>query len=580
MDPGFNIRDFLETDELTQEQIDRCEFWVTANRITRESGTENFCGSKIQVNNNWDLDKLEEWLEDYHDKKVVDYLRYGWPLNANNTVEDCTIPINQKGARENGDKVQEYLSKQIEEGTIIGPFIRNPFGRSARFSPIDAIPKKYSSELRIILNLSYPRDSGSVNESIDTDHYGDESSMMLRYPSVDDLAKIVRKKGRKAWIFKRDLSKAYKQLFNSPNSINLLGFTFKGKMYFEVTLSMGSHSAAFCCQRTTNAITHVYQKHGFDDVNYLDDLGAAEEESKAEEAYDCLGWILDTIGIKESTQKACPPAYIAIFLGILFNTITMTMQITEERLSEIKNILEVWIDKEVATLKEIQSLLGKLNFAASTVRAGRVFVSRLINTLKQFPEKGHKRLDKDLKKDIEWWYQFMEEFDGITIMPPIDWNAPDTVISSDSSLQGCGGWAEGDAFHCQFPDWLNNRTDMHINEKELMAFVIALKIWKHKVKNKNLLAYCDNETTVAIVNTGKANNRFAQACLREICYLTAKENSVIKLVHISSEQNRISDCLSRWDKPQKREEFWAITTEFNVKFEEINENMFMFTHDW
>ena len=40
-------------------------------------------------------------------------------------------------------------------------------------------------------------------------------------------------------------------------------------------------------------------------VNYLDDLGAAEEDSHAEEAFNCLGWILASIGIRESL-KATP----------------------------------------------------------------------------------------------------------------------------------------------------------------------------------------------------------------------------------------------------------------------------------
>ena len=74
-------------------------------------------------------------------------------------------------------------------------------------------------------------------------------------------------------------------------------------MYFDVTLSMGSASAAYCCQRMTNAITYIYGQFGYEDINYLDDLGAAAMDNKAEEAFDCLGYILDTIGIHESEKK-------------------------------------------------------------------------------------------------------------------------------------------------------------------------------------------------------------------------------------------------------------------------------------
>ena len=93
---------------------------------------------------------------------------------------------------------------------------------------------------------------------------------------------------------------------------------------------MGSASAAYCCQRMTNAITYIYGQFGYEDINYLDDLGAAAMDNKAEEAFDCLGYILDTIGIHESEKKACTPMFIAVFLGILFNTLSMTMTIVLE----------------------------------------------------------------------------------------------------------------------------------------------------------------------------------------------------------------------------------------------------------
>ena len=60
----------------------------------------------------------------------------------------------------------------------------------------------------------------------------------------------------------------------------------------------------------------------------------------------------------------------------------MTVEVTHERLREIKLLLATWLNKETASLKNIQSLLGKLNFVAACVRPGRIFVSRLIQWLK------------------------------------------------------------------------------------------------------------------------------------------------------------------------------------------------------
>ena len=136
LENGFNIRDYLDVNNMTESEIDRCEFWVTANRIVRESGQHNFQHEKIEVNTNWDLGKLEEWLTDYHDNKVVSFLKYGWPLNTVDTEIDEQIPNNQKGAQQNAEQVQEYLDSELKNGSIIGPFVKNPFGKFARFSPL------------------------------------------------------------------------------------------------------------------------------------------------------------------------------------------------------------------------------------------------------------------------------------------------------------------------------------------------------------------------------------------------------------------------------------------------------------
>ena len=169
-------------------------------------------------------------------------------------------------------EVRDYLNREQEARTVIGPFKHNPFGTAARFSPLDTHPKKDSEELRVILNLSYPFESGSVNSSISKERYADNEDMTLKYPSVDDLTKLVRKKGVKSRIFVCYLSKAYFQLYMCPGSIHLLGYWFQDELYFNITLSMGSRSAAYCCQCTTNAITHVFNRFRYNDINYLDDL--------------------------------------------------------------------------------------------------------------------------------------------------------------------------------------------------------------------------------------------------------------------------------------------------------------------
>ena len=294
------------------------------------SGKTNADGLQLPIDMPRNINQMEIDLEDYWDRDFIKYVRFGWPLNATNTKCNSEVPHNQRGARVNKDAVRQYLREELKEGAIIGPFKENPFGPEARFCPLDTRPKKDSDELRIILNLSYPWEEGSVNENISKEAFQGQP-MDQKYPSVDHLVKIIRKKGRNCKLMKRDLRKAFKQMHMDPGSIHLLGYSYDGWLFFDVMLSMGSGLATYCCQRVTSAVIFVIEKEGWDSLNYLDDLGAAETEDMAQIRFEVLGNILDRFGIWESKSKACAPSCIMVFLDFLLNTISMTVTITEER---------------------------------------------------------------------------------------------------------------------------------------------------------------------------------------------------------------------------------------------------------
>ena len=114
-----------------------------------------------------------------------------------------------------------------------------------------------------------------------------------------------------------------------------------------------------------------------------------------------------------------------------------------------------------------------------------MFVSRIINTIKLFPKSGKRRLADDLKKDILWWSKYVQIFDGKTVMRDLGWNPPDLIFSTDSCLTRCGGWSSGEYFHTEFPSFIMDNKEIHINELETLALIVGLKLWVHKVRNRN-----------------------------------------------------------------------------------------------
>ena len=116
---------------MSKQEIDRNLFWIKANGKVRQSGKPKATGCKIKVNFNLDSEKMEEWLEQYEDKEVIQYLKYGWPVNNKGTKILEDIPKNQKEAIINEEKITEYIKKERQYWSIIVPFLTNPFGKEA-----------------------------------------------------------------------------------------------------------------------------------------------------------------------------------------------------------------------------------------------------------------------------------------------------------------------------------------------------------------------------------------------------------------------------------------------------------------
>ena len=98
----------------------------------------------------------------------------------------------------------------------------------------------------------------------------------------------------------------------------------------------------------------------------------------------------------------------------------MTIEITHERLIEIQLLLRNWLSKDTASLKELQSVLGKLNFIAACVRPGRIFISRLLQWLKVLNKNQSSReqiqIPEYVKLDILWWHKFLPHYNGVSLL--------------------------------------------------------------------------------------------------------------------------------------------------------------------
>ena len=133
--------------------------------------------------------------------------------------------------------VADYLQGEILLGRVAGPFAELPFTGAFVVSPLNSMPKRDSTERRVIVDLSWPS-SSSVNDGIPSDSFLGEP-LDLTYPTIDAIVDVIASLGRGSLLYKRNLRKAYRQFPVDPRDYYLLGYTWDGKFYFDTVLTMG-----------------------------------------------------------------------------------------------------------------------------------------------------------------------------------------------------------------------------------------------------------------------------------------------------------------------------------------------------
>ena len=142
-----------------------------------------------------------------------------------------------------------------------------------------------------------------------------------------------------------------------------------------------------CGQRVSNCVSEIHRVLGFRNhdqsfniLNYSDDYAGAEDSlDSALLSFFSLASLLKELGLEESVDKAVSPSTTMLYLGVEFDSLRMEMRIGSEKCKELREDLQKWYRKTVATKQEIQSILGKLMWVSRAVQHSRAFINQIIS---------------------------------------------------------------------------------------------------------------------------------------------------------------------------------------------------------
>ena len=405
-------------------------------------------------------------------------------------------------------------------------------------SSLGAIPKK-DGGIRLIHDCSRP-ENNAVN-----DYYC--SGEKYSFESVKEAEKLIQPG---YYMAKVDLKSAYRSVKIDSLSCQFTGLKWKFTGDSEPTflvdhrLPFGSNASPGIFHRITQAVKRImHRKYGTKMVVFLDDFLIVSQNKK-----DCnidmlrLISVLRNLGFSISWPKVCQPSTKLIFLGVELDSVCMTVKLPDEKVSEYSIVLAEFLQKARASKRQLQSVAGKLNFAAQVIRGGRCYLRRLITAIGYLKQAHHKaKINADIKADIAWWLNCMNSFNCRNIVPMFD---SVQVVRVDASGIGSGYFYDGDWGYSNWESDFPEGVKLHINYKEVLSVLFAVRRWAPCWVNAKVLFGTDSTVAKSVLRKGTCKNLVVQSALREI-FWSVKYNFSIEAFHIPGMLNYIPDAISR-----------------------------------
>ena len=353
-----------------------------------------------------------------------DRRQYTYPASGNLRVEQPEV-------------VSDYLNREVSLNRMWKvPVAIHP--RRIHISPMGIIPKKNKpNKWRLIVDLSSP-EGASINDGIEPKHSS------LSYTSIDHLSALVVSEGRGSYLVKADIKEAYRMVPVHPVDQHLLGVQWGDFIFIDKVLPFGLRSAPKIFSALADAIQWILHSKGIKKgLHYLDDfILVAKDQPSAVLQKELLIANFQRLGVPMEESKLEGPTSCLTFLGIEVDTISLQLRLPQEKLLNLKELLSYNVLRKSMTKKDLQKLAGLLQFATKVVRPGRPFLRRLYAMQEIGSHPNHFiRLNLPARADIMWWFIFVEQWNGVSLLWDIGLHNSDLMVYSDASGSwGCGAF--------------------------------------------------------------------------------------------------------------------------------------------
>jgi hypothetical protein len=235
------------------------------------------------------------------------------------------------------------------------------------------------------------------------------------------------------------------------------------------------------------------------------------------------------------------------YLGIIIDSEKWCLYLRTEKRLDLLAAVRSFLSRSTATVNEIQSIVGRLIWAAQVYRGGGTFCRGLIHSLKGLPSNAgiHMSTCENLRFDLVWWEHVLQTDSTRTITE--DENTPFTCFYTDACLESGGGFWGNNWFYTDWTSWPDYQTTKapHISLLELLAVLAGIITWGTNWSGHRVICYSDNSATVAVIVSRTSTCQNMMRLLRRLFFLEHLFDFQLICHHIPGVLNIDADLLSR-----------------------------------
>ena len=375
-------------------------------------------------------------------------------------------------------------------------------------------------------------------------------SVLNRYivtPSfkMETLQKILPLIFQVLWATSLDVTDAFLSVPIHPDLQIYFVFVLDGIVYMFQKMPFGLTTAPWLFTRVMKPVKKFLRGKGVSLSSFLDDfLILAITKALAELHTSWTQRLLEWLGFSINLEKSSViPLQRIEYLGLLLNLRTLTLALPAEKVQSLLSRCQTSFSSSEMTRRELERLVGFLNFAAPSLEYGRLHLVQIINWMNSHTSPSSRDLpvplDAGLKRALLPFLDRKFLQTPVSFRPPV----PDLDISTDASDYGWSGVLH--PFRIQ-DSWTPSDLSNSINWREMKAILNTLRFCRRSLYGKVLRIHTDNLATLfCIKKMGSTHSPPLNKLSRELLLFCQLHKITLVPVYIPGVLNVLADQGSR-----------------------------------